>query len=36
MAYKKTDAVKAFDLFIKNHEAAYPKAAECLKKDKDK
>lgn len=35
MADKRADAEKAFDLFIKNHEAAYPKAAECLKKDKE-
>jgi putative transposase len=28
-------AVKAFDLFVKTYEAKYPKATECLSKDRD-
>ena len=29
------EAEKAFDLFVKTYEAKYPKAAECLSKDRD-
>ncbi len=29
------DAVKGFDLFVETYEAKYPKAAECLQKDRD-
>jgi len=35
MAATKADAVKAFDLFIATWQAKYPKAAECLAKDRD-
>lgn len=35
MAEKKADAEKAFDHFIESYEAKYPKAAECLAKDRD-
>ncbi len=35
MAETKADANKAFDLFVKTFEAKYPKAAECLVKDRD-
>ena len=31
----KANATKAFDLFVKCHEAKYPKATDCLAKDKD-
>ena len=34
MAEKRQDAEAAFDLFIKTYEAKYPKAAECLTKDR--
>jgi len=32
----KAEAEKAFDLFVKTYEAKYPKATECLTKDRDK
>jgi transposase-like protein len=35
MAPEKDEAEKHFDDFIKTYEAKYPKAAECLKKDRD-
>lgn len=35
MAPTREQAYKEFDLFIKSHEAKYPKATECLQKDKD-
>jgi transposase-like protein len=35
MASNKEEAEKAFDAFIDIYEAKYPKAAECLKKDRD-
>lgn len=35
MAETKADAEKAFDHFIKSYEAKYPKATECLAKDRD-
>jgi putative transposase len=35
MASTKEDALKAYDHFIKAFESKYPKAIECLKKDKD-
>jgi len=35
MAPGRDEANKAFDLFIQTHEAKYPKAAECLAKDRD-
>jgi transposase-like protein len=35
MAPEKDEAEKHFDDFIKIYEAKYPKAAECLKKDRD-
>lgn len=35
MAATKEDAEKAFDRFIKTYQAKYPKAAECLLKDRD-
>ena len=35
MAPTKVDADKAFDLFVATYEAKYPKAAECLSKDRD-
>ena len=35
MASTKENAGKAFDLFVKTYEAKYPKAAECLVKDRD-
>jgi putative transposase len=35
MAATKADAQKAFDLFVASYEAKYPKAAECLKKDRE-
>ncbi len=34
-AETKDDAGKAFDLFVKTYEAKYPKATECLQKDRD-
>jgi len=34
MAEKRQDAEAAFDLFIKTYEAKYPKATECLTKDR--
>jgi putative transposase len=35
MAPTKGDADKAFDLFVATYEAKYPKATECLSKDRD-
>lgn len=35
MAPTKSEALKAFDLFIETYSAKYPKAAECLKKDQE-
>lgn len=35
MAETKADAEKAFDHFIESYEAKYPKATECLAKDRD-
>ncbi len=35
MAETKVDAEKAFDHFIESYEAKYPKATECLAKDRD-
>jgi len=35
MAHSKTDAKKAFDLFIETFQVKYPKAAECLVKDRE-
>ena len=35
MAATRADAVKAFDLFLETYSAKYPKAAECLRKDRD-
>jgi transposase-like protein len=35
MAPTKADADKAFDLFVATYEARYPKATECLSKDRD-
>ena len=35
MAPTKADADKAFDLFVATYEAKYPKASECLSKDRD-
>lgn len=35
MAETKEDAEKAFDFFIEAYRAKYPKATECLEKDKD-
>ena len=35
MAPTKVDADKAFDLFVATYEAKYPKATECLSKDRD-
>jgi putative transposase len=34
-AETKAEAEKAFDLFVKKYEAKYPKAAECLAKDRE-
>jgi putative transposase len=34
-AETKADAEKAFELFVKMYQAKYPKATECLEKDKD-
>jgi len=36
MAPTKEEGLKAFNAFIKLYEAKYPKACECLKKDKDR
>jgi transposase-like protein len=35
MAETKAEAVKAFDLFVETFQAKYPKAADCLAKDRD-
>ena len=35
MAETKAEAERAFDLFIETYQAKYPKAAECLAKDRD-
>jgi transposase-like protein len=35
MAPRKMDGLKAFEKFIRTYESKYPKAYECLKKDKD-
>src|SRR5512142_1280819 len=35
MAESRKEAEKAFDLFVKTYEAKYPKATECLSKDRD-
>jgi transposase-like protein len=35
MAAGKEDAEKAFDLFLENYQDKYPKAADCLRKDRD-
>jgi putative transposase len=35
LAETKAEAEKAFDLFVKTYEAKYPKAAECLTKDRE-
>ncbi len=35
MAETKSEAEKAFDLFVKTYEAKYPKATECLAKDRE-
>jgi putative transposase len=35
MAELKADAERAFDLFVETYQAKYPKAAECLVKDRD-
>jgi transposase-like protein len=35
MAPKKEEALKAYDEFMKRYQAKYPKACECLAKDKD-
>ena len=35
MAATKEEAIKAFDAFLRLYEAKYPKACECLKKDKE-
>ncbi|SIO63366.1 Transposase (or an inactivated derivative) [Singulisphaera sp. GP187] len=35
LAESRENAVKAFDLFLKTYEAKYPKATECLLKDRD-
>ena len=34
-AETRQDAIKSFDLFIKTYEAKYPKATECLVKDRE-
>jgi len=36
MASTRADAEKAFDLFVKTYEAKYPKATQCLAKDREK
>ncbi|MBE3066874.1 MAG: transposase [Chloroflexi bacterium] len=35
MAATRSDAEKAFDFFTQTYQAKYPKAAECLTKDRD-
>lgn len=35
MASKKMDGLKAFEKFLRTYESKYPKACECLQKDKD-
>jgi transposase-like protein len=35
MSATKEDAIKAFDLFVETHRAKFPKAADCLAKDRD-
>jgi len=35
LAETKAEAEKAFDLFVKTYEAKYPKATECLSKDRE-
>jgi transposase-like protein len=35
MTETKVDALKAFDLFIETYGAKYPKATECLQKDRE-
>ena len=35
MAEKKVDAQQAFDTFLETYQAKYPKAVECLQKDRD-
>lgn len=35
LAESRENAVKAFDLFLKTYEAKYPKATECLSKDRE-
>lgn len=35
MSATREEAYKAFDMFIKTYQAKYPKAAECLQKDKE-
>ena len=35
MAETKKDAEKSFDFFLEAYQAKYPKAAECLEKDRD-
>lgn len=35
MAETKEEAEKSFDFFVSSYEAKYPKAAECLVKDRD-
>ena len=35
MAATRADAVKAFDLFLETYSSKYPKATECLRKDRD-
>ena len=35
MAASRKDAEKAFDLFLRGYEDKYPKAADCLRKDRD-
>ena len=35
MAETRAEADKAFDLFVETFQGKYPKAAECLKKDRD-
>jgi putative transposase len=35
LAETKVEAEKAFDLFVKTYQAKYPKATECLSKDRD-
>jgi putative transposase len=35
MAASRREAIQAFDLFVKSYQAKYPKAVECLEKDRD-